>query len=346
MSSAFWVASASTPRHRRRLGRDGADLPRRSAARGRPHRGGRPSLRLRPARSERSRRHASGAAARCAYAARPAGPARPDGRRPFRGGHIRVHRSARPRGVSEAHGAPVVAREPAVGEVRHAAAFAVPGLVDAVAHNRRHGRDDVGLFEIGARFTTRGETRARRRSPGPAPPRRSHWSARGRATSTSSTSKASSSGCATRSRRRRSFRPAGEPYLVAGQAASIVARGRRAARPRRTDHAGRRGRARTAAQDRMFVAELDLDAARAAPSRATTRRSRCRAFRSSSAICRSSSPSALPAEIIRGTIQAAGSDDAGAARRRSRFSIVTRQGRARRPVSLSVRLTFQAPIAR
>ena len=36
----------------------------------------------------------------------------------------------------------------------------VPGLVDAVAHNRRHGRDDVRLFEIGTRFATAGETRA------------------------------------------------------------------------------------------------------------------------------------------------------------------------------------------
>jgi hypothetical protein len=35
----------------------------------------------------------------------------------------------------------------------------LPGLVDAVAHNRRHGRRDVQLFEIGTRFTTAGETR-------------------------------------------------------------------------------------------------------------------------------------------------------------------------------------------
>src|SRR5262245_1726108 len=35
----------------------------------------------------------------------------------------------------------------------------VPGLVGAVAHNRRHGRRDVGLFEIGTRFKADGETR-------------------------------------------------------------------------------------------------------------------------------------------------------------------------------------------
>ena len=29
-----------------------------------------------------------------------------------------------------------------------------PGLVDVVAHNRRHGRDEVGVFEIGTRFSS------------------------------------------------------------------------------------------------------------------------------------------------------------------------------------------------
>src|SRR2546423_4363581 len=36
----------------------------------------------------------------------------------------------------------------------------LPGLVDAVAHNRRHGRRDVRLFEIATRFDATGETRA------------------------------------------------------------------------------------------------------------------------------------------------------------------------------------------
>ena len=36
----------------------------------------------------------------------------------------------------------------------------LPGLVDAVGHNRRHGRRDVRLFEIGTRFSKRGEVRA------------------------------------------------------------------------------------------------------------------------------------------------------------------------------------------
>ena len=36
----------------------------------------------------------------------------------------------------------------------------LPGLVDAVAHNRRHGRRDVRLFEIGARFARAAARRA------------------------------------------------------------------------------------------------------------------------------------------------------------------------------------------
>ncbi len=35
----------------------------------------------------------------------------------------------------------------------------LPGLIDAVSHNRRHGRRDVQLLEIGTRFSPRGETR-------------------------------------------------------------------------------------------------------------------------------------------------------------------------------------------
>ncbi|MEW6321683.1 MAG: phenylalanine--tRNA ligase subunit beta [Acidobacteriota bacterium] len=36
----------------------------------------------------------------------------------------------------------------------------LPGLIDAVGHNRRRGRRDVRLFEIGTTFSPRGETRA------------------------------------------------------------------------------------------------------------------------------------------------------------------------------------------
>jgi phenylalanyl-tRNA synthetase beta chain len=36
----------------------------------------------------------------------------------------------------------------------------LPGLIDSASHNRRHGRTDVRLFEVGTRFSTAGELRA------------------------------------------------------------------------------------------------------------------------------------------------------------------------------------------
>lgn len=36
----------------------------------------------------------------------------------------------------------------------------LPGLIDSVSHNRRHGRPDVRVFEIGTRFLPTGESRA------------------------------------------------------------------------------------------------------------------------------------------------------------------------------------------
>jgi phenylalanyl-tRNA synthetase beta chain len=36
----------------------------------------------------------------------------------------------------------------------------LPGLIDACAHNRRRGRKDIQLFELGSRFTARGEGRS------------------------------------------------------------------------------------------------------------------------------------------------------------------------------------------
>jgi phenylalanyl-tRNA synthetase beta chain len=36
----------------------------------------------------------------------------------------------------------------------------LPGLVDAASHNRRHGQNDVRLFETGTRFSVEGESRA------------------------------------------------------------------------------------------------------------------------------------------------------------------------------------------
>ena len=58
-----------------------------------------------------------------------------------------------------AHEASVSIANPLSAKFDTLRASLIPGLVDAVAHNRRHGRRDVRLFEIGSRFTASGETR-------------------------------------------------------------------------------------------------------------------------------------------------------------------------------------------
>ena len=199
---------------RRRLGRRRSDVPRRSAARSRSHRGSRPPLRLRQAAGDLSGRHRAGAAARPAHPARSARAPGPDGGRLS---------EAVTFGFIEAKAAEAFAprRQPAAVALANplSAKFdtlrpsLLPGLVDAVAHNRRHGRDDVRLFEIGTRFAAAGETRAvaRRldRIGGAAPLVR-----RRRARSTSSTSRASSSRSATRSAcRSGSSRPASRSWF-------------------------------------------------------------------------------------------------------------------------------------
>ena len=122
-------ARARRHRGRRRLGRRRADLPRRSAARSRPHRGGRPPLRLRQARADVPGRHRAGAAARSAHPARSAGAPRADRGRPVRSGHVRLHRGEGRRARSSPDGAdrPIARRQSAVREVRHAAAVAAAG---------------------------------------------------------------------------------------------------------------------------------------------------------------------------------------------------------------------------
>ncbi|MDH4063179.1 MAG: phenylalanine--tRNA ligase subunit beta [Acidobacteriota bacterium] len=88
----------------------------------------------------------------------------------------RVRRVALASGFSEAisfgfiearHAAPFLGSDPPVALANPLSEkFAVmrpslvPGIVQAVGHNRRHGRRDIQLFEIGTRFSPHGETRA------------------------------------------------------------------------------------------------------------------------------------------------------------------------------------------
>src|SRR5262249_26436954 len=180
----------------------------------------------------------------------------------------------------------------------------LPGLVDAVAHNRRHGRRDVRLFEIGTRFAPGGETRAVGIAwTGTATG--DHWSGGAREVDFfdvkgAAEQVAEALGVAVR------FEPVREPYLVAGQAASILV----ADGPARGATIGVVGVLTPAAadarnlprQDRVCVAELTLDLLE-----------RALATASDAAVPLPRHPfvvrdlsivvaSTLPAEIIRGTI--------------------------------------------
>ena len=220
----------------------------------------------------------------------------------------------------------------------------LPGLVDAVAHNRRHGRRDVRLFEIGTRFAATGETRAVAIAwTGTATT--DHWSGGAREVDFFDVKGAvervaHAVGVAVR------FVPARESYLVAGQAASIlVADG--AAQDAVLGVVGvvtpavadARGLPR---QDRICVAELNLD-----------RLARARTTASDAAVPLPRHPfvvrdlsivvaNTLPAEIIRGTILTAARDVPAPLVASAFFDRYQGKGIPDGAVSVSVRLTFQA----
>ena len=168
----------------------------------------------------------------------------------------------------------------------------LPGLVDAVAHNRRHGRRDVRLFEIGTRFAPGGETRAVAfawTGSGAG----EHWSGGARDVDFFDVKGVAEHLCdvlgvQVRAEARR------DGFLVPGQTAALVV----AEGPERGTEVGFAGQISPAVadarglprQDRVFAAELSLDAlwrAQAAPFDAGAR---CRGIRRWFAICRSSSP--------------------------------------------------------
>jgi phenylalanyl-tRNA synthetase beta chain len=142
------------------------------------------------------------------------------------------------------------------------------------------------------------------------------------------------------------FVPAGDPYLVPGQAASVML----ANAPGDSGRVGVLGQVTPAIaearglprQDRVFAAELDLEAlanARVATADATRPLPRYPfVVRDLSVVVADT----LPAEIIRGTIHAAGRDTPSPLTSISFFDRYQGAGVPAGGVSLSVRLTFQA----
>jgi phenylalanyl-tRNA synthetase beta chain len=220
----------------------------------------------------------------------------------------------------------------------------LPGLVDAIAHNRRHGRRDVQLFEIGTRFAPTAETRGVAvgwTGSGAG----EHWSNLSRDVDFFDVKGVVEHLCKTLGVTA-SFEPHREPFLVAGQSAAIVV-GDGRQKGVRLGVAGQLAPAVADArglprQDRVFIAEIDLDRierARDDESDATRPLPRYPfVVRDLSIVVADT----LPAEIIRGTILAAGRNGAAPLTALSFFDRYQGKGVPAGSVSLSVRLTFQA----
>ena len=273
-SCAAW--ESPSPADVGRLGRRRSHLPRRSPARGRSDRGSRPPLRIRQARGDLSGRHRAGAAARPAHPARPAGAQNSDGGRSVRSRHLRVHRSEGRGGVRDRRqSASRGARQPAVGEIRHA-----PSLAHSRPRRRRRAQSPARTGQRAA-VRDRDAVCGRRRDGGRLPWRGRdpsaplHWSAGGRPVDFFDVKGlvellAHALDVPLR------FEPADEPFLVPGQTAAIVSAGG----PAVGSTVGLAGQIASHAadarglspKDRVYVAELNLDLldqARAASSDAT-----------------------------------------------------------------------------
>ena len=216
----------------------------------------------------------------------------------------------------------------------------LPGLVDAVARNRRHGRRDVRLFEIGARFEAGGESRGVAIAWTGAGADE-HWSGGAREVDFFDVKGVVELLCQA-SGATVGFRPARQRFLVPGQDAAVVSDTGTVigivgqVTPAVADGCG------LPRQDRVFVAEVNLDElerARIVAADATRPLPRYPfVVRDVSLVV----PDALPAVIIRGTIQAAGANEPAPLAGVSFFDRYHGKGMPEGRVSLSVRLTFQA----
>jgi phenylalanyl-tRNA synthetase beta chain len=215
----------------------------------------------------------------------------------------------------------------------------LPGLLESLARNRRHGRRDVGLFELGARFTvTGGENRAVALAwTGSLA---EHWSAAPRPVDFFDAKGVvellcSAVGIAP------SFELATVSYLAPGQNAAVEIDGEIVGvvgqmAPALVERVG------APRQDAVVVAELDLD-----------RLERLRTDAVGGVIplprypfvVRDVSivvPDSLPAEIIRGTIHTAGNGQPAPLVAVTFFDRYQGKGVPEGSISLSIRLTFQA----
>ena len=214
----------------------------------------------------------------------------------------------------------------------------MPGLIDSCAHNRRRGRKDVRLFEIGSRFTPSGEGRAIALAWCGAS-NEPHWSAAARPVDFFDVKGAAELLCGAFGLVATECVTAERPYLLPGRTARLRAG---------ADWLGELGQLLPAlaesrgfpADEPIYVAEIDADRFVAAGATDALRAATLPRFPS---IVRDVSivvDEALPAAAVRGTIRSAAPPTLASVVEFDRYQ---GKGVPDGRVSLSLRLTFRAP---
>jgi phenylalanyl-tRNA synthetase beta chain len=213
----------------------------------------------------------------------------------------------------------------------------LPGLIDSVSHNRRHGQRDVRLFEIGTRFTQRGETRGVGVVwTGAAQPE--HWSAAVRGVDFFDLKGVAEQLCAAMTLTA-DFAPVSRPWLIEGRGAELRVNGQQVGVVGEVALPVLEARDLPAG-DAVFVLELDLDALGTqmsrAPRYATPLPRHPSVIRDIALVV----ADRLSAATVRGTIRAAGPATLVDVREFDRYQ---GKGIPEGHVSLALRLTFQDP---
>jgi phenylalanyl-tRNA synthetase beta chain len=215
---------------------------------------------------------------------------------------------------------------------------ALPGLVDAVAHNRRREQRDVRLFEIGNRFSRAAGERRAIACAWTGSIGGEHWSGGGRDVDffdikgvVERIGEALRIGVRTETHR--------EPWLVAGRTAAVVAGDTRVGvvgqlSPALADSHG------LPAGDAVYVAEIDLDAAEAAALHGDVQVEPLPRYPSVTRDVSILIDDTLSAETVRDTIRAAAPATLVRVREFDRYQ---GKGIPDGKVSLSVRLTYRSP---
>jgi phenylalanyl-tRNA synthetase beta chain len=214
----------------------------------------------------------------------------------------------------------------------------LPGLVDACAHNRRRGRKDVKLFEVGRRFPAAGEERAAGLAWCGAADGQ-HWSSAGRPVDFFDVKGAAEIVTTAFGLRDVTWNPAERAWLVAGRAAEVRGGGRVLGVAGLLQPAIAEARGFPASEP-IYVAEIDADALGSAAARDSMRAESLPRFPS---IVRDVSilvDDALPAAAVRGTIRSAAPPTLASVVEFDRYQ---GKGVPEGRVSLSLRLTFRAP---